>query len=168
METDSNGLYLNITGERRVSNVKINGEALDPKKIYNVVMSEFTAIGGDGYDMLTEYDVSREALVTDTQALSDFIEEDLNGTIPEKYSQLQGRINITNETETETEKINGIYRNIKKNKSGLSAGIIIAIILPCVAVLSIIVILAFVMKGNVAPPQAIPSLGIKDNFASKV
>ena len=166
VETDNNGLYLNITGERRVSNVKINGEALDPKKIYNVVLFEFMAIGGDGYSMLSEYDVSREALVTDTQSLSDFIEEDLKGTIPEKYSQLQGRINITNETETE--QINDIYRNIKKNKSGLSAGIIIAIILPCVAVLSIIAILAFVMKGNVAPPQAIPSLGSEDNFASKV
>ena len=166
VETDNNGLYLNITGERRVSNVKINGEALDPKKIYNVVLFEFMAIGGDGYSMLSEYDVSREALVTDTQALSDFIEEDLKRTIPEKYSQLQGRINITNETETE--QINDIYRNIKKNKSGLSAGIIIAIILPCVAALSIIAILAFVMKGNVAPPQAIPSFGSEDNFASKV
>ena len=166
VETDNNGLYLNITGERRVSNVKINGEALDPKKIYNVVLFEFMAIGGDGYSMLSEYDVSREALVTDTQSLSDFIEEDLKGTIPEKYSQLQGRINITNETETE--QINDIYRNIKKNKSGLSVGIIIAIILPCVAALSIIAILAFVMKGNVAPPQAIPSLGSEDNFASKV
>ena len=166
VETDNNGLYLNITGERRVSNVKINGEALDPKKIYNVVLFEFMAIGGDGYSMLSEYDVSREALVTDTQSLSDFIEEDLKGTIPEKYSQLQGRINITNETETE--QINDIYRNIKKNKSGLSAGIIIAIILPCVAVLSIIAILAFVMKGNVAPPKAIPSFGSEDNFASKV
>jgi 2',3'-cyclic-nucleotide 2'-phosphodiesterase (5'-nucleotidase family) len=166
VETDNNGLYLNITGERRVSNVKINGEALDPKKIYNVVLFEFMAIGGDGYSMLSEYDVSREALVTDTQALSDFIEEDLKRTIPEKYSQLQGRINITNETETE--QINDIYRNIKKNKSGLSAGIIIAIILPGVAALSIIAILAFVMKGNVAPPQAIPSLGSEDNFASKV
>ena len=98
--------------------------------------------------------------------MSDFIEEDLKRTIPEKYSQLQGRINITNETETE--QINDIYRNIKKNKSGLSAGIIIAIILPCVAALSIIAILAFVMKGNVAPPQAIPSFGSEDNFASKV
>ena len=42
--------------------------------------------------MFNKYDISREALSTDTQSLSDFIKYDLEGNIPEIHAQTQGRI----------------------------------------------------------------------------
>ena len=94
---DPTGLYLNISGERRVSNVKVNGKNIDLKKNYTVVMFEYLANGGDGYSMFTDYEVTREALVTDTHAVSNFIEYDLEGVIPKSYSESQGRVINTNE-----------------------------------------------------------------------
>ena len=45
--------------------------------------------------MFDKYDISREALSTDTESLSDFIKNDLNRNIPEIYAQDQGRIFIS-------------------------------------------------------------------------
>ena len=97
--TDETGLYKNILGERRVSNVKVNGKNIDLKKNYTVVMFEYLANGGDGYSMLTDYEIAREALVTDTHAVSNFIEMDLKGIIPKSYSESQGRVIATNEND---------------------------------------------------------------------
>ena len=97
--TDETGLYKNILGERRVSNVKVNGKNIDLKKNYTVVMFEYLANGGDGYSMLTDYEIAREALVTDTHAVSNFIEMDLKGIIPKSYSESQGRVIVTNEND---------------------------------------------------------------------
>ena len=80
--TDSHGLFLNITGKRRVSNVKVNGEDLDLNRIYNVIMSEFIGSGGDGYIMFAKYEVFNESLMTDTDALAYYVKNELNGIIP--------------------------------------------------------------------------------------
>jgi len=48
VETDSRGVFLNVTGKRKVSNVKINGEDIDPNKNYSVSMSDYIGNGGDG------------------------------------------------------------------------------------------------------------------------
>ncbi len=45
--------------------------------------------------MFNKFLISREALSTDTQSLSDFIRYELNGNIPERYAQTQGRIKIS-------------------------------------------------------------------------
>ena len=94
--TDDNGMFLNVTGKRRVSNVKINGEDLNVTRIYNASLLEYIASGGDGYSMLAKFNVSNETLITDTDALCLYIENELNGEIPEKYKSYQGRINIYN------------------------------------------------------------------------
>ena len=100
--TDSLGMFINVTGERRVSNVKINGVNLDLNKLYNVSLLDFISSGGDGFSMLTKFDVFNEALITDTDALSAFIEEIYE--IPEEYKDLQGRINfIKKNPEPETQ-----------------------------------------------------------------
>ena len=98
--TDEIGMFLNVTGKRRVSNVKINEEDLNLSRIYNVSLIEFMAGGGDGYSMLAKYSVSNESLITDTDALCLFIENNLNGNIPQKYEKYQGRINIYNRSNT--------------------------------------------------------------------
>ena len=93
--TDTNGIFLEITGERRIIDVKVNGKTIDLNKKYSVVFFEFLANGGDGYEMFNKFLISREALSTDTQSLSDFIRYELNGNIPERYAQTQGRIKIS-------------------------------------------------------------------------
>ena len=100
VEVDEYEMFKNITGKRRVSNVKINGEDLDLKRMYNTSLIEYIANGGDGYTMFKEFEVFNESLVTDTDALGKFISDKLKGEIPEKYKNFQGRINIHNESNT--------------------------------------------------------------------
>jgi len=94
VETDSQGLFLKITGKRKVTNVKINGEEIDPNKNYSISMSDYIGNGGDGYTMIAKYEVFKEGLLTDTDAIAYYIKNDLNGIIPEKYKDFQGRINL--------------------------------------------------------------------------
>ena len=92
--TDSSGMFVNVTGKRRVSNVKINGKDLEVDKLYNASLLEYNANGGGGYSMFVPFNVFNESLVTDTDALCFYIQQNLNGNIPEEYKNVQGRINI--------------------------------------------------------------------------
>ena len=134
VETDSQWLFLNITGKRRVSNVKINGEDIDPNKNYTVSMSDYIGNGGDGYTMIAKYDVVLEGLYTDTDSIANYIKDDLNGTIPAFYKDFQGRINLVNGSDSSN--------NQKKSSKGLSTGAIIAIIVPSVSVLIAVTIIS--------------------------
>ena len=96
VETDSQGQFLNVKGKRKISNVKINGEDIEPNRLYSITMSEFIAGGGDGFSMFANFEVFNESLFTDTDALAFYINENLNGAIPSKYKDLQGRINMVN------------------------------------------------------------------------
>ena len=96
VETDSQGLFLKITGKRKVTNVKINGEEIDPNKNYTISMSDFIGNGGDGYTMMAKYEVFKEGLLTDTDAIAYYIKNDLKGIIPAEYKNFQGRINLVN------------------------------------------------------------------------
>ena len=100
VKTDDIGNFVNVTGERRVSNVKINGEDLNLTKIYNVSFREFQGSGGDGYSMWANEDVYLESVLTDTDSLIYFIKNTLNGTIPREYEKAQKRVNIINKNET--------------------------------------------------------------------
>ena len=93
---DSDGMFLNITGERRVSNVKVNGEDLILTRLYSISLDEYIGNGGDGYSMFRNLDVYYESMYTDTDSLMYYIKDYLKGEIPDKYRELQGRINIYN------------------------------------------------------------------------
>ena len=41
--------------------------------------------------MFAKYEVTNESLITDTDALVSYIQNDLNGTIPEKYKDYQAK-----------------------------------------------------------------------------
>ena len=108
---DSNGMFQSVAGKRRVSNVKINGEYLNLNKKYNLSCSEYIAAGGDGYIMFAKYDVLNESVFTDTDSFAYYLKNDLKGTIPEKYKQEEGRINII----TDSSSIENPYAKEKKN-----------------------------------------------------
>ena len=84
--------------ENRVQNVKINGEPIDLNKTYTLATNDFTAVGGDGYDMfksatkLGEYSALDEALVS-------YIKQLPNGIVGEEYASEQGRITIYSSAE---------------------------------------------------------------------
>lgn len=143
--TDESGIFLNVTGERRVSNVKINGKKLDLNKNYNITLREYMASGGDGYSMFAKYEVINESLITETDSLVQYIQTVLKGEIPEEYKEVQGRINKVNSTD-----IQKIRHYFHRNSSGLNAGGIVAIILSCVAVLGILAAALFLLRPKVS------------------
>ena len=91
---DLDNMFLEITGKRRVSNVKINGADLVLDKKYSLSMSEYLATGGDGYSMFTKYKDVTESVFAESDALIYYIQKNLNGKIPSNYKNEDGRINM--------------------------------------------------------------------------
>ena len=110
--TDSNGAFKEVSGKRKVSNVKVNGEDLILSKKYNISFSEFVAGGGDGYSMFAKFNVVNESIFADCDALSHYIKYDLNGKIPPIYQRENERINIKNSIGKKIKKSHGEYLKI--------------------------------------------------------
>ena len=100
VKTDNSGNFVNVAGERRVSNVKINGENLNLTRLYNCSLLNFQGSGGDGYTMFADKKVYFESILTDTDSLIYYIKNTLNGTIPEEYKEVQKRVNVINRNES--------------------------------------------------------------------
>ena len=176
VQTDSQGLYLNITGQRRVTNAKINGEKIDPNKNYSVTMSEYIGNGGDGYTMFAGYEIFQEGLYTDTDSIAYFIKDYLNGTIPAEYKDLQGRINLVNgsTTSSSTEQPRSdnntdSWRFYQRKKSqGLSTGGIIAIIIPSIVALIAVAVIAMMCSNKNTPTQNISNINSNSHIGLNV
>ncbi len=110
--------------------------------------------------MFNDYEITREALVTDILALSNFIEYELKGEIPQKYSESQGRIIATNETDGSF----GSFRKYQNKSKGLPAGAIIGIIIPCMAVVVFVAALIIKNRKDSSPSNNNPSQEIKANM----
>jgi len=81
-----NGIFDGVKGVRRVSNVKIGGLPLVPKRIYKVAGTNFLLMaGGDGYTMLRQNVRCREVRLTDADALGEYIHTNLKGVVPVVY-----------------------------------------------------------------------------------
>jgi 2',3'-cyclic-nucleotide 2'-phosphodiesterase (5'-nucleotidase family) len=128
VKTDANGAFVNVTGERRVSNVKINGKDLNLNQHYNVSLLEYLGNGGDGYSMFSNYDVYYESVLTDTDSLIYFIKNDLNGTIPEKYKDIEGRVNIKNSSSSSNSENSPTLIGFKDYKFDENSNIIIYLV----------------------------------------
>ena len=95
--SDDKGMCTGITGERRVKNLKINGEAVDPNKKYKLATLSYTALNnGDGYTAFNGCTVLEEGVAEDYTVILDYIKENLGGKLPDKYKDPygEGRINI--------------------------------------------------------------------------
>ncbi len=81
---DGNGDFVEIHGKRRVSNVKINGRNILRSKTYTLAgTSDLLCYGQDGYTMLESCPVVQDGGTTNRQALLWYLEEILDGVIPE-------------------------------------------------------------------------------------
>lgn len=93
--TDDNGMFVEVSGVRRVTNVKVGGEAIDPAKTYTVASSLYILTQeGDGFTMFKgAKEVTKES-ITDALALVQYLEKDLGGKIGQTYAKPEGRIGI--------------------------------------------------------------------------
>ena len=95
VETTEKGEFVKVVGERRVRDVLIDGEPLDPDMVYTIATTEYTLKGGDGYSMFTEGAViTGTTNLTDNILVSKYIEQNLNGVIPDTYQHTGDRIHI--------------------------------------------------------------------------
>jgi len=94
--------HVDDTKERRVRNVLVGGEPIDPAKTYKVASHDYQLLNnGDGYTMFKGCNVLQESVKLDNQVLIDYITGTLNGVVGEGYENPygQGRIVSTNAEE---------------------------------------------------------------------
>ena len=97
---DAEGMFTGVTGERRIKNVKIGGEDLDPEKTYTLAGYDYHLLNsGDGFTMFRGSELLQDRVKLDNQVLIDYITETLGGTVGEEYEDPfgQGRIVIVEE-----------------------------------------------------------------------
>ena len=95
---DENNMMTGIEGERRVKNVTVGDEPLDPEKTYTLAGPNYTLMeNGDGFTAFDGATVLMESAGLDTQLMIDYITNTLGGVIGSEYADPygQGRIVIT-------------------------------------------------------------------------
>lgn len=97
VETDSSGFFVSVgEGERRVSNIMINGKPLESDRLYKCASNNYIIENnGNGYTMFTGDIITLDRIVIDVDALKEFITS-FGGKVPEEYSDGygQGRISF--------------------------------------------------------------------------
>ena len=94
---DENSMFAGIKGERRVKNVKVGDEPIDPKKTYTLAGHNYMLQQqGDGFTMFDGVKFTQDCFKLDNQGLIDYIKNTLGGTVGEEYADPygQGRIVI--------------------------------------------------------------------------
>ena len=90
VKVDGRNQFISVEGSRRVSDVMIGDVPLDPEKEYTLTGASFLLSGGDGYSMFKEAKILETTTLTDNEVVMKYIEENLNGVIPETYKEISG------------------------------------------------------------------------------
>ena len=99
---DEYGMFVKIEGARRVRNVLVGGEPIDPKKTYTLAGHNYMLLEkGDGFTMFEGAKLLQNCVKLDNQVLIDYVLDSLGGVIGEEYKNPygQGRIVITDPAE---------------------------------------------------------------------
>ena len=92
---DDDGMFTGVAGERRVKNVMIGGEPLDPEKRYKVVSQSYVMLDhGDGHTAFDGGTFCWESEDTDCQILINYIRNNLGGAIGTEYEAPYGQERI--------------------------------------------------------------------------
>lgn len=99
--TDEKGMFLGIDGERRIKNVKILNretgeyEALNTEKQY-ILASHMYLLKecGDGFTMFDDAEIVKDSVMSDSELIKSYIQNNLGGTVGQEYAKPQGRINV--------------------------------------------------------------------------
>jgi 2',3'-cyclic-nucleotide 2'-phosphodiesterase (5'-nucleotidase family) len=89
---DERNQFVSVDGERRVTDVKIGEEPLDPKKEYTLTGTNYVLTGGDGYLMFADAPILTMTMLPDNEVVMKYLEENLNGVIPDTYQEASGRL----------------------------------------------------------------------------
>ena len=93
VKLDDKRMFVGVEGERRVKNVMVGDEPLDPDKTYTVACHNYMLQDqGDGYTMFSDNVYLQESTMLDNQVLITYITKGLGGVIGEQYREPQGRI----------------------------------------------------------------------------
>lgn len=88
---DENDMFVTIKGERRVQNVLVNGQPIDPAKMYTLAGHNYMLLErGDGFTMFGGAKLLQDRVKLDNQVLIDYITESLGGVIGEAYADPYG------------------------------------------------------------------------------
>ena len=97
---DENGLFSGVAGERRVKNVTVGGEPLDPEKKYTVAGQTYSITDhGSGQTAFDGARILYEAEQVDYEILFSYIRDTLGGIIGEEYAAPYGQGRIVAVTE---------------------------------------------------------------------
>jgi 2',3'-cyclic-nucleotide 2'-phosphodiesterase (5'-nucleotidase family) len=93
---DENGMFVKVDGERRVKNVLVGGEAIDPDKTYTLAGHNYMLLeNGDGYSMFDGAPLLLDCVKPDYQLLTEYIVDSLGGAVGEEYADPYGQGRIT-------------------------------------------------------------------------
>lgn len=89
--------FVEVSGERRVKDVMVGGEPIDPEKTYTVASHNYMLkSGGDGFTMFLGCNVLQDEVMIDNQVLITYIQETLGGVVTaEQYGDPYGAGRIT-------------------------------------------------------------------------
>ena len=96
VKLDENGMFVSVEGERRVKDVTVGGEPLDPEKTYTLASHNYKLKDcGDGYSMFADNLFLQDSVMIDNQVLINYIVDVLGGTVGEEYADPYGQGRIT-------------------------------------------------------------------------
>ena len=88
-------MFVSVDGERRVQNVLVGGEPIDPEKTYTVASHDYLLKNaGDGNTMFQDNVILKDSIMLDNQALITYIRDILGGVIGEEYANPYGQERI--------------------------------------------------------------------------
>ncbi|MBQ6001073.1 MAG: bifunctional metallophosphatase/5'-nucleotidase [Clostridia bacterium] len=95
-KTDETGMCTGFEGERRVKNVRIGGEPLDPEKKYTLAGTDYVLLqNGDGMTAFDGAAILQDSAVIDNQVLIDYLVDTLGGEVGSSYADPYGEGRIT-------------------------------------------------------------------------
>ena len=94
---DDAGSFVEVAGERRVQNVLVAGEPIDPEATYTLASHNYMLkSGGDGLNMFQGDVLLQDEVLIDNQVLINYIVDTLGGVVGEEYADPYGQGRITN------------------------------------------------------------------------
>lgn len=120
----SKGEFKDVAKDYRVTNVMINGQELDLMEEYTVAATSDFFSGNTGYTMFSGSVMKSEDVMTDNQALTEYIEKVLGGNIGDEYAEAQGRIDfikLSRQSEINAEIEAGVNERLKNYSEEMQA-----------------------------------------------
>ena len=99
VRTDANSMFVSVEGERRVKDVMVGDEPLDPAKTYTLASHAYELKKmGDGYSMFADNVLLADSVMLGNQVMLNYIVDILGGSVGEEYANPygDGRISIIN------------------------------------------------------------------------